>query len=217
DPIESLLFAVALGVGLTPEFLPMIASVTLTAGALRMARDGVIVRRLPAMQNFGSIDVFCTDKTGTLTTGEMRVASTVDAHGTESAAVRRMAQVNSRFQTGIRSPLDKALLVDAAANDAYVKVDEIPFDFERRRVSVVVDAPDGRRLLIAKGAPEQLVPLTGFADVGGAIAPLTEATRADAASLYERFSGEGLRVLAVGYREVDRRAAYGRDDERDLV
>ncbi len=163
DPVESLLFAVALGVGLTPEFLPMIASVTLTAGALRMARDGVIVRRLQAMQNFGSIDVFCTDKTGTLTTGEMRVVAAVDAHGAESGRVRRLAEVNSRFQTGIRSPLDTALLL-GATDEPYVKVDEIPFDFERRRVSVVVDAPDGRRLLIAKGAPEQLVPLAAFTE-----------------------------------------------------
>ncbi len=217
DPIESLLFAVALGVGLTPEFLPMIASVTLTAGALRMARDGVIVRRLQAMQNFGSIDVFCTDKTGTLTTGEMRVAAAVDVHGAESLHVRRLAEVNSRFQAGIRSPLDKALLLDAGA-EPYLKVDEIPFDFERRRVSVVVDAPDGRRLLIAKGAPEQLIPLaTAVADVSGAVSVWTDADRQAAASLFERLSNEGLRVLAVAYRAVDPRPAYTRDDERDLV
>ncbi len=220
DPIESLLFAVALGVGLTPEFLPMIASVTLTAGASRMARDGVIVKHLPAIQNFGSIDVFCSDKTGTLTTGEMRVASAVDGSGAASAHARLLATINSRFESGIRSPLDRALLLDdgpALDLGGYRKVDEIPFDFERRRVSIVVDTPEGRRLLVVKGAPEQLIPLADSLEVGGAVVPFDDDRRAACSGCNERLGAEGLRVLAVAYRDIDRRAAYSRNDEHALV
>lgn len=158
DPFESLLFAVALGVGLTPEFLRMIASVTLTAGALRMAREGVIVKHLPAIQNFGSIDVLCTDKTGTLTEADMQLVSAVDAAGVVSERPLRLASVNSRFESGIRSPLDAAILRAGVDVSEYRKVDEIPFDFERRRLSVVVDAPDGHRRLVTKAAPESILP-----------------------------------------------------------
>ena len=134
DPFESLLFAVALGVGLTPEFLPMIASVTLTEGAIRMAREGVIVKQLAAIQNLGSIDVLCSDKTGTLTKGEMRLDTAIDPAGAPSERPLVLAYVNSRFETGIKSPLDSAILRHADADlSAYRKVDEIPFDFDRRR------------------------------------------------------------------------------------
>src|SRR6478736_685547 len=150
DAFESLLFAVALGVGLTPEFLPMISSVTLTQGALRMARDQVIVKHLPAIQDFGSIDILCSDKTGTLTRGVMQFDRATDPVGAASPRPLTLAYINGRFETGIRSPLDAALLQQAAADVAgYHKIDEIPFDFERRRLSVVVDTPEGgRRLLI---------------------------------------------------------------------
>jgi Mg2+-importing ATPase len=218
DPIESLLFAVALGVGLTPEFLPMIASVTLTAGAIRMARQGVVVKRLPAIQNFGSIDVLCSDKTGTLTTGEMRLEDAVDAGGAPSERVRLYAAVNSRFESGIRSPLDKAVL-DAVHDpvDGYTKIDEIPFDFDRRRVSVIVEDPDGRRLLVTKGAPEQMLPLIASVEVGGAVQTLAEAQRQNCGRLYERFGEDGRRVLAVAYRAIGVQDTYARTDERDLV
>src|SRR5262249_36853720 len=127
DPIESLLFAVALGVGLTPEFLPMIASVTLTAGAIRMAGDGVIVKHLPAIQNFGSIDVFCSDKTGTLTKGDMEIDRVVDPYGLPSERPLLLATINSRFESGIRSPLDAAILKASTLDvSRYTKVDEIP-------------------------------------------------------------------------------------------
>lgn len=136
DPLESLLFAVALGVGLTPEFLPMIATVTLTQGALRMARDNVIVKHLPAIQNLGSIDILCSDKTGTLTTGVMHLDGSLDPTGAASPRPLVLASLNSRFQTGIHSPLDAAILQAAPSDaDGCEKVDEIPFDFERRRLS----------------------------------------------------------------------------------
>jgi Mg2+-importing ATPase len=218
DPFQSLLFAVALGVGLTPEFLPMIASVTLTAGAIRMAREGVVVKHLPAIQNFGSIDVFCSDKTGTLTTGEMRVERSVDGGGAQSERTRMLAAVNSHFETGIRSPLDSAVLQGFAIDlSGYTKADEIPFDFERRRVSIVVDTPGEGRLLVAKGAPEQLLPLVRAVEVGGRIEALDAARRQACVALYERFGEDGLRVLAVAYRSVGRSDAYARSDEHDLT
>jgi len=218
DPIESLLFAVALGVGLTPEFLPVIASVTLTAGAIRMAREGVIVKHLPAIQNFGSIDVLCSDKTGTLTKGEMQIERVADALGAASNRPLLLAAINSRFETGIRSPLDAAVLKASTLDvSGYTKVDEIPFDFERRRVPVVVQTPEGRRLLVTKGAPEQLLPLLTGLEHDGQVAPLTPDDRSACVSVYEAFGGDGLRVLAVAYREVPSAPTYTREDEREFV
>ena len=204
DPLEMLLFAVALGVGLTPEFLPMIQSVSLTAGAMRMAQVDVIVKHLPAIQNLGSIDVLCSDKTGTLTTGDMRLEASLDPAGVDSDRPRVLATLNSLFETGIRSPLDRAILDGPPADvTGYVKIDELPFDFERRRLSVVVEAPDRRRLLITKGAPESVLPLCGNAAGAGAVA--------------DRLGSEGLRVLAVAWKEVPRSSTYSRDDEVALT
>ena len=220
DAFESLLFAVALGVGLTPEFLPMISSVTLTQGALRMARDQVIVKHLPAIQNFGSIDILCSDKTGTLTTGVMQFDASVDPTGAASPRPLTLAYINGSFETGIRSPLDAAILQQAAADvTGYQKIDEIPFDFERRRLSVVVEAPDGggRRLLITKGASESIIERSTAFEAGGQVAPLDAATRQACAAVHEHLSADGLRVLAVAYRWLEPRAAYSRDDEADLV
>ena len=226
DAFESLLFAVALGVGLTPEFLPMISSITLTQGALRMARDQVIVKHLPAIQNFGSIDILCSDKTGTLTAGVMQFDASVDPMGTPSPRPLTLAYVNASFETGIRSPLDAAILQRAAADvSGYRKIDEIPFDFERRRLSVVVEAPDGggRRLLITKGASEAIIERSvafeaaASGDNTSHIAPLDATTRQTCAGVHDRLSADGLRVLAVAYRWLDSRAAYSRDDETDLV
>jgi Mg2+-importing ATPase len=220
NPLESLLFAVALGVGLTPEFLPMIASITLTQGALRMARMGVIVKHLPAIQNFGSIDVFCSDKTGTLTTGEMQLDAALDPSGAASSRVFALAFVNSSFQTGIRSPLDAAILGRGGVDlSSYHKIDEVPFDFDRRRLSVVVDAPDGgaRRLLITKGAPESVLGQVTGVEVAGKIEPLDAGLREQCGGVHQQLSANGLRVLAIAYRWMDARAAYSRDDERDLV
>ena len=220
DAFESLLFAVALGVGLTPEFLPMISSVALTQGALRMAHDQVIVKHLPAIQNFGSIDILCSDKTGTLTAGVMQFERAVDPIGVASPRPLTLAYVNGRFETGIRSPLDAALLRQAAADvTGYQKIDEIPFDFERRRLSVVVETPDGgaRRLLITKGAPEAILDRSTAFEAGGRVTPLDAATMKACAAVHEQMSEEGLRVLAVAYRWLESRAAYSRDDEADLV
>jgi Mg2+-importing ATPase len=159
---QSLLFAVALAVGLTPQFLTMITSVTLSRGAVRMARKKVIVKHLSTIQNFGSIDILCTDKTGTLTTGNMALERSVDPLGARSDRALHLAYVNSKFETGIRSPLDAAILERPSKDcDGYTKCDEIPFDFERRRLSVVIER-GSERLLISKGSPEGIFPLILF-------------------------------------------------------
>ena len=220
DAFESLLFAVALGVGLTPEFLPMISSVTLTQGALRLAQDGVIVKHLPAIQNFGSIDILCSDKTGTLTSGVMQFDRSLDPAGAESPRALTLAYINGQFETGIRSPLDAAILKQTPVNIAgYTKVDEIPFDFERRRLSVVVEAPDGagRHLLITKGAPEPILALATSFEAAGHVAAFDAAAKQAATKVHEGFSADGLRTLAVAYRWLDARDAYARTDETDLV
>ena len=159
DPFQSLLFAVALAVGLTPEFLPMITSVTLSRGAVAMARKKVIVKHLSSIQNLGSLDVLCSDKTGTLTAGTMSLDRSLDPFGSPSQRSLELAYINSKFDTGIRSPLDEVILHQAQAKtDGYTKCDEIPFDFDRRRLSVVVER-QSQRMLITKGAPEGIFPL----------------------------------------------------------
>jgi len=208
DPIESLLFAVALGVGLTPEFLPLIASIALTEGAMRMAREHVIVKHLPAIQNFGSIDVLCSDKTGTLTSGELTLEQAIDAAGAPSDRVFTLAYVNSRLETGIRSPLDAAVLRHADMDvSAYRKLDEMPFDFERRRLSIAVQPPgSAEALLVTKGAVETILERS---TLGGA-------ARAAALERYRQLSGAGFRVIAVASRALPLRDGYSHADEADL-
>ncbi len=229
DPFEALLFAVALGVGLTPEFLPVIAAVTLTTGALRMAREQVIVKHLPAIQNFGSIDVLCSDKTGTLTSGVMQFDRCVDPVGTPSERALTLARLNSQFETGIRSPFDTAILQHgqgATDLNGHEKIDEIPFDFDRRCVSVVLatahdhtngNDQSGDILLITKGAPEAAFARATRYETDGRVAPLDDSARRAATRLCERFGDEGFRVLAVAYRSLPRRDAYSREDEADLI
>ncbi len=220
DPLESLLFAVALAVGLVPEFLPMITSVTLANGAVRMSRRKVIVKQLQAIQNLGSIDVLCSDKTGTLTSGEMEVVDAVAAGTGSPERVLDLARLNSRFETGIASPLDKAILRDApvVAEDHGLdrKLDEIPFDFERRLLSVVVSR-GGQPLLIAKGAPESVLARCVAYEDGDAVRPFDSEARARFAGALDRSSARGERVLAVAVRKVERKSSYTTVDEAELV
>jgi Mg2+-importing ATPase len=220
DALESLLFAVALGVGLTPEFLPMISTVALTRGALRMSREKVIVKHLPAIQDLGSIDVLCSDKTGTITSGVMQFDRSLDPNGAASDRPLMLAVINSRHETGIRSPLDAAILRHGAPESpGYEKVDEIPFDFERRRLSVVLRTPDGgeRRLLICKGAPESILAACAAAEIDGRVTPLGDDGRKSCAHAYERLGADGMRVLGVAYRWLEPRGGYSRNDESELV
>jgi Mg2+-importing ATPase len=216
DAFESLLFAVALAVGLTPEFLPMITTVTLSSAAVRMAREKVIVKNLSSIQNLGSIDVLCCDKTGTLTRGEMALERAVDPFGAPSARPTDLARINSTFETGIRSPLDAALLAGAPElpHDV-VKVDEIPFDFERRRLSIVANVGT-ERILITKGAPESMLAIVTSIEEGGTVRPLTDDDKARCEAVYRAMGADGYRVLAVAQRPVARAPAYGMVDEREL-
>ena len=218
--LESFLFAVALAVGLTPELLPMIVSVTLARGAIRMAKAQVIVKRLGAIHDLGSMDVLCTDKTGTLTEAKIRLARQVALSGADSERVLDLAWLNSHFQAGLRNPLDTAIVESGPPRDAgWTKIDEVPFDFQRRRVSVLVEH-DGRRLLITKGAPEDVIKLAIRYEEPAAPEPLPldDAARSRAAKAFDQLSADGFRALGVAWRELDPdRTGATVADERDLV
>jgi Mg2+-importing ATPase len=217
DPFQSLLFAVALAVGLTPEFLPMITSVTLSKGAVAMARKKVIVKHLSAIQNLGSLDVLCSDKTGTLTAGTMSLDRSLDPMGKPSPRPLELAWINSRFETGIRSPLDEVILQQPPPKvESGAKCDEIPFDFERRRLSVVVER-QSQRLLITKGAPEGILPLLAGYELDGRSEAMSEEAARRFRQTSDELNSQGFRTLAVAYSEVPARANYSVADERDLI
>jgi len=217
--LESFLFAVALAVGLTPELLPMIVSVTLARGALRMARLKVIVKRLSAVQDLGAMDVLCTDKTGTLTLACPRVEHALDAQGAPAPRVFELAWLNSHFGAGLGSALDDALLHHATSGDGgWHKQGELPFDFQRRRASVLLAAAQ-RRLLVVKGAPEDVLRECAFVAAAGGPLPLDDAARERLARQFEAEGAQGLRLLAVAVRELEpaRAAPLAVADERGLV
>jgi Mg2+-importing ATPase len=202
--LESFLFAVALAVGLTPELLPMIVSVTLARGGLRMAKAQVIVKRLGAIHDLGSMDVLCTDKTGTLTEARIRLARQVSLSGCESPHAAELARLNSRFQSGLRSPLDAAILESNGPEaDCWTKIDEVPFDFQRRRVSVLVER-EGRRFLVTKGAPEDILDRSSRYEEPGdpVLRPLVAGARARADQTFGQLGAEGFRALGVAWREL---------------
>ncbi len=202
--LESFLFAVALAVGLTPELLPMVVSVTLSRGALHMARKRVIVKRLASIQNLGSMDVLCTDKTGTLTEAKIKLEQHVDAKGAPSDRVLELAYLNSFFETGLKSPLDDAILdhpnIDVSA---WKKIDEVPFDFERRRVSVLIEKGDDR-LLVVKGASEEIVALCNRYEEQESARqpPLDSATLGRIQEQRVALEKEGFRLLGIAWRQV---------------
>ena len=215
--LESLLFAVALAVGLTPELLPMIISVNLSNGAVAMSKKGVIVKRLESIQNFGSMDVLCTDKTGTLTEGKVSLVSHVDTDGKNSEKVLLYACLNSVYQTGIRSPFDEAILKhEKAAVKGWHKVDEIPFDFERRRVSVVV-RHGNETLMMVKGSPEGVCDACSHYERAGKVSEISDAARRKFKDAYLDMSAHGYRVLGVAYKRVSRKAAYSVEDESGMA
>jgi Mg2+-importing ATPase len=215
-------FALAVAVGLTPEMLPMIVSVCLSKGAMAMSRKRVIVKRLNAIQNFGAMDVLCTDKTGTLTMDTVILERHCDVQGKESDRVLVDAMLISHLQTGLKSTLDQAILRHREGHpevslDGYRKVDEMPFDFSRKIMSIVVDEPDGRRRLLAKGAPEEILRRCTTFEAEGETFPCPPGFAQDLREECDALSGEGFRVLAVAYRVVSPKPAYGKEDECDLV
>ncbi|NMK46458.1 magnesium-translocating P-type ATPase [Achromobacter sp. Bel] len=218
--LESFMFAVALAVGLTPELLPMIVSVTLARGAMRLARKHVIVKQLSAIQNLGTMDIFCSDKTGTLTEAKIRLDRTIDPEGGLSPAVAALMYVNSRFASGAKTALDDAVLsVEGATCSDWALLGQLPFDFERRRAAVLVQGPAGR-LLIVKGAPEDVLRVcaTYTPRQGDAPQALNETARQRAAQTFRNLENEGFRVLAVALRSIpDARNAVDVSDESNMV
>jgi P-type Mg2+ transporter len=201
--LESFLFALALAVGLTPELLPMIVSVTLARGAMRMAKQKVIVKRLAAIHDLGSMDVLCTDKTGTLTEAKIALIRHITLSGADSERVLELAWLNSHFETGLRSPLDAAILEHTSSIPAgWTKIDEVPFDFERRRVSVLLEHEE-RRILIVKGAPEDVLKLSSRYELSGEndTQPFDAAALARANTQFNTLCKEGFRVLGIAWRE----------------
>ena len=229
DWLQSLLFAVSVAVGLTPEMLPMIVTTNLAKGAVTMARRKTIVKRLNAIQNFGAMDVLCTDKTGTLTQNKIILERHLDIHGNEELRVLEYAWLNSNNQTGLKNSLDVAVLEFALQHELvdklkhYRKIDEIPFDFMRRRMSVVVRDGDNRNLLVCKGAIEELLPLCVSAhdqsvEADDGVVPFTPEMRKEVRRITRKLNQDGLRALAVAYKWLppeDR--TYTVQDENDLV
>ncbi len=221
--IESLLFAVALAVGITPELLPAIVTVTLSAGARTMAKEGVIVRRLEALENLGSMDVLCTDKTGTLTEGVVTLSAAIDVEGKDSASIRKFAYLNAVMETGIENPLDEAIV--AAGKTAgltlgtYEKVDEIPYDFIRKRLTIVVkdSAKPKTRLIITKGSFDAILAVCTKANVAGTEQNLDSTIRARLQATLDKNGADGFRVLALATGEVSIKSDYDIKDESDLT
>ncbi len=202
DPYQSILFAIAVAVGLTPEFLPMIMTVTMSRGSEIMSKKGVIVKKLSAIPTFGSMDILCTDKTGTLTEDRIRLVRYIDIAGNESEEVFLNAYINSTLQTGITNPMDDAVKEYKKTNiEKYKKIDEIPFDFERKRMSVVVDN-EISHILITKGAPEEIVNICTEVNIGEKSSTINTALRLKIIKNYYSLSKQGFRVLAVSIKKL---------------
>ena len=217
--VDALLFGLSVAVGLTPEMLPMIVTVNLSKGALAMSRKKVIVKRLNSIQNFGAMDVLCTDKTGTLTQDRIVLERYVDVTNRQSEDVMRYAYMNSHYQTGLRNLLDRAILAhsDLDVERTCRKVDEIPFDFQRRRMSVIIDYEE-EHVLICKGAVEETFKACSRYQVDDEIHPLIDVLKQDLMEEYETLSSDGYRVVAIAYREFPRtKEVFSAADESDLV
>ena len=218
--LDSLLFAVALAVGLTPELLPMIVSLCLSKGALAMSTKGVIVKRLRSIENFGSMDVLCTDKTGTLTENKITLVLHVDMEGNDDEKVLVYSYLNSYYETGLKSPLDDAILryKNIDIKD-YHKIDEVPFDFTRRRVSIVVEnEKENARFLISKGALEEIIKVCLYYEMGNRTSNLTSEAQRKIGENYRKLSSQGFRVLGVSYRKVTaEKSKYSIDDESGMI
>jgi P-type Mg2+ transporter len=222
--LEALLFAVAVAVGLTPEMLPMIVTVNLAKGAIAMAREKVIVKRLNAIQNFGAMDVLCADKTGTLTQDRIILKRHLDLRGEESERVLQYAYLNSHFQSGLKNLLDVAVLQHVEMHKvlgidaSFAKVDELPFDFARRRLSVVVSDKDGKHVLICKGAVEEIFAVSTHYEIGGERGALDASHFASAKEETIALNSDGFRVVAVACKELPSdKTVYSLADECDLT
>src|SRR5450631_3257208 len=222
DWLQALLFAVAVGVGLTPEMLPMIVTVNLAKGAIAMSRKRVIVKRLNSIQNVGAMDVLCTDKTGTLTEDRVVLMRHCNVAGRESDDVLLDGYLISYFQTGLKNLLDRAILdcPDFHAKpilEKYKKLDEIPFDFTRRMMSVLVQDPEGKSILLTKGAPEEVFLHCAQFELDGKLSAMDPDHMAGLKEEYDNLSNDGFRVLAVATKELAGKQVCAKEDERDLI
>lgn len=217
-PIDSLLFAIALAVGISPELLPAIITINLSRGARDMAKRGVIVRRLNAIENFGSMDVLCTDKTGTLTAGVVQLDRVLDANGEPADSVFQDAYWNAFFQTGLSNPLDDAITAKQKLDAAYVtKLDEIPYDFVRKRLSVVIRQDDAAPRLITKGALDNVLAVSTQIRAGSKLAPLDDAAKTRIQDNFAHWSAQGFRVIGIATKSVTGEPTHSTKDESDLV
>lgn len=218
---EAFFFSIAVAVGLTPEMLPMIVSVCLSKGALAMSKKKVIVKQLNAIQNFGAMDVLCTDKTGTLTMDQVILQRHCDVMRNENEEVFRDAYLIAHFQTGLKNMLDRAVLAHRDASleiiHGFSKVDEIPFDFVRRMMSVVVEKPDKKHQLLTKGAPEAIFPRCTHYELNGKFFPMDPTHKAELILHYEDLNADGFRVLAVAYKPLAQDEFISKEDECDLI
>ena len=226
DWFDAFVFAISVAVGLTPEMLPMIVTANLSRGALRMAKKKTIVKNLNAIQNFGAMDVLCTDKTGTITCDNIVLEKYINADGSPDTDKRilRHAFFNSYFQTGLKNLMDKAILAHVKdlqlehLAEECTKVDEIPFDFTRRRMSVVVEDKKGKRQIITKGAVEEMMSICSYTEVDGQVIPITEELRKKSKTVSENMNKAGMRVLAVAQKTfLDKDGDFEVDDEKDMV
>jgi Mg2+-importing ATPase len=215
--IEALLFSLAIAIGLTPEMLPMIVTINLAKGAIDMARKKVIIKELASIQNFGAMDVLCADKTGTLTINDIVLVKHCDANGKENDEILRLAFLNSYYQSGLENLLDNAILNYRTFDlTAIKKIDELPFDFNRRIMSVIIEE-NGFLKLISKGAPEEIFKRSKNYLLDGKILSLDEEMKKRLKKIYEQFSQEGFRVLAIASRKIGSQEDYTDDDEKELT
>ncbi len=216
DLLESILFSLALAVGLTPELLPLIITLNLTKGSLKMAKEGVIVKQLSAVQNFGSMDILCTDKTGTLTENKISLVKYVDGKNNDSEYVLKLGYLVSSFSTSLSNPLDVAVKAHKGVDiTMYRKIDEIPFDFERKREAVVIHhTNDKRRFLVVEGAPEEVLKISKT--YGSDKIHITDQLRVTIQDTYDKLSRDGFRVLAVASKEIEPEKRYEPTDEKDM-
>lgn len=221
---EALFFSLAVAVGLTPEMLPLVVTANLAKGAAKMAKQKVIIKKLNAIQNFGAMDVLCTDKTGTITENRVVLVQHIDVRGSENDRVLDLAYINSHLQTGLKNLMDTAIIEhrekrgNLEEEQTYHKIDEIPFDFSRRRMSVVVQQENRDHLLICKGAVEEVESLCTHIELDGKIIDVTEAAFLKTKAMVKKINQKGLRVLAVAFKNLsEKKKRYTSQDEQNLV
>lgn len=221
---DSIIFAITIAVGITPEMLPVIMTTTMAAGAIEMSKKKTIVKKMSAIQTFGQMDILCTDKTGTLTEDEIILERYMDVTGREDSRVLRHAFLNSYYQTGLKNLIDIAIINRAekermgVLKEKYIREDEIPFDFSRRRMSVVLKDDSGKRQLITKGAVDEMLSICAYIEKDGQVLPMSAEAKAEAYQVYEKYNKEGLRILSVAQKNNVREAgAFNVSDESDMV